>query len=230
MAAAGRHTEELNGVLVTWNDGRGFGFIRPDGGGADVFVHIAAFGRGAERPKDRDRVAFVIGPGRGGRQMAARARLISPAGSGVAVWIKRLRLRRRERRIALAAGLGLLMLWAVLLGEAPPELLGPYLGMGLVAMALYRADKGFARNNSWRVSEATLHATDLIFGIIGGLLAQGLYGHKTAKPGFVAITGVIVVGHVALLLAVGSGVPRPQDLQHLGLLVEHLFDAVAPGP
>ncbi len=97
-------------------------------------------------------------------------------------------------------------------------------------MIFYRADKGHARRNSWRVSETTLHATDLVFGIIGGLLAQGLYGHKTAKKSFVAITGVIAAGHVALLLAAGSGVPRPQDLAHMEALILHLFDDDVPGP
>lgn len=37
------------GVLVDWNDERGFGFITPSAGGSRVFVHVSGFPRG-QRP------------------------------------------------------------------------------------------------------------------------------------------------------------------------------------
>jgi len=66
-----------------------------------------------------------------------------------------------------------------------------------------------------------------VFGIIGGLLAQGVYGHKTAKSGYVLITGVIAAGHAALLVAAGLGVPSPESLVNLAI---HMLESRDPGP
>ena len=52
---------------VKWFDSRkGFGFIQPDGGGPDVFVHISAVERsGLSGLNERQRVSFDIATERG---------------------------------------------------------------------------------------------------------------------------------------------------------------------
>ena len=52
---------------VKWFDSRkGFGFIQPDGGGPDVFVHISAVERsGLSGLNEGQRVSFDIGRERG---------------------------------------------------------------------------------------------------------------------------------------------------------------------
>lgn len=45
------------GILRTWHDDRGFGFIAPTQGGAELFVHISAFPRDGSRPLQGETVS-----------------------------------------------------------------------------------------------------------------------------------------------------------------------------
>ena len=49
----------MEGVIMRWLNAKGFGFIKPDGGGPDVFVHEDAV-LGDEMPGQGDRVRFDI--------------------------------------------------------------------------------------------------------------------------------------------------------------------------
>lgn len=51
---------QQHGKLCRWNDERGFGFIKPDAGGNDVFVHISAFPRNAEKPITGDSLTYDV--------------------------------------------------------------------------------------------------------------------------------------------------------------------------
>lgn len=61
-----------HGTLTRWNDDRGFGFITPAGGTADVFVHISAFPHDGVRPRVGELISFEIEKGPDGRQRAVR--------------------------------------------------------------------------------------------------------------------------------------------------------------
>jgi cold shock CspA family protein len=60
----------LSGILRSWNDERGFGFIAPTHGGAELFVHISALPRDGSRPVTGESVTYELGRGANGRPQA----------------------------------------------------------------------------------------------------------------------------------------------------------------
>ena len=65
-----------HGVVVGFKDDRGFGFIRPDDGGGDVFVHARDIAN-ADKLNQGQRVSFeIIMDDKRGKPRADRVRVI----------------------------------------------------------------------------------------------------------------------------------------------------------
>ena len=60
------------GTVKWFNAEKGYGFITPDGGGADLFVHYSEIqGNGYRELFEGQRVEFEVTPGRKGMQASA---------------------------------------------------------------------------------------------------------------------------------------------------------------
>ena len=65
------------GTVKWFNSTKGFGFIQPEGGGRDVFVHISAVERAGLRGlDDNQKVSFDLEKGRDGRESATNIELL----------------------------------------------------------------------------------------------------------------------------------------------------------
>ena len=65
-----------NGTVKWFNSTKGFGFIEPESGGKDVFVHISAVERaGLTGLADGQKITFDVEAGRDGRESASNIAL-----------------------------------------------------------------------------------------------------------------------------------------------------------
>jgi uncharacterized membrane protein YsdA (DUF1294 family)/cold shock CspA family protein len=206
-------TMRKTGELVQWNNKSGYGFVR-DEAGRDYYVHVSKMLNGA-RPRLGDRLSFEVAQGRKGRPSAIEIALDTPPPppplppqtlrAAIGPVIETEADRTLGLRTAAATMMTMLILLAISWGHAGLGVGLLYTLMGAGSALLYRFDKLYALQGRWRVSETNLHTVDLAFGIIGGLLAQEFYRHKTIKPRFVATTWGIALLHTLLLAAVALG-------------------------
>ena len=65
------------GTVKWYNPTKGYGFIAPDDGGKDVFVHISAVERaGLTGLNDNQKIAYELQSGRDGRSSASDLKLL----------------------------------------------------------------------------------------------------------------------------------------------------------
>jgi cold shock CspA family protein len=101
----------LTGTLRSWTDERGFGFIAPTHGGAELFVHISALPRDGTRPTVGEKLTYELGRGKNGQPQAVNVQR-EAIGQGPA----RARIRRpesKQNRSILTKVIGFVVLLAI---------------------------------------------------------------------------------------------------------------------
>lgn len=64
------------GTVKWFNTEKGYGFIQPDDGGDDIFVHVTAVQQaGLTTLKDNQPIEYELADGRGGRKSAAELKV-----------------------------------------------------------------------------------------------------------------------------------------------------------
>jgi cold shock protein len=72
-----RKTSMATGTVKFFNSTKGFGFITPEGGGKDAFVHVSALERaGIGSLNEGDKVSYDLESGRDGKMSAVNLKLI----------------------------------------------------------------------------------------------------------------------------------------------------------
>lgn len=188
------------GTLVAWKDDRGFGFIQPESGDKDVFIHVKAFQHVNYKPRIGDVVLYKTEIDDTGRIRATEAQV-----KGLKV-VKRKAKKDKQKQNSDEIGyfftliVCLPFVFSVYLAFDRQILLPlfVYTGMSLVSYFFYFIDKEKAKNKHWRIPETFLLLLDLFGGWPGGLAAQQIIRHKNKKPFFQVLFWLIVLLHFTL--------------------------------
>jgi uncharacterized membrane protein YsdA (DUF1294 family)/cold shock CspA family protein len=181
------------GKLINWKDDKGFGFISPNRGGKQVFVHIKSFVNRQRRPVGNEMLTYEIKTDPKGREQAEsvlfRGEQLPSTPSSL----------ERSVPFMVAGTFITIVTMLALMGKLPWVILAFYLTASVVTFVAYSIDKSAARNDQWRIQESTLHLFAVIGGWLGALAAQRLLHHKSKKQSFQIVFWATVTINCGLL-------------------------------
>lgn len=178
---------QQRGVIRTWKDDKGFGFITPDSGGGDIFFHVKEVVGRHTRPTEHMVVFFNVKRDEQQRLQAVNVHLDTESVLPVVVSLL---------TICIFFGiLGFFVITRIL----PPWIPLVYLAMSGITYVTYGNDKTKAVTGQRRVPESHLHLLEFFCGWPGALVAQSYFRHKNRKSSYQVVYWTLVLLNLLLL-------------------------------
>ena len=195
--------QSYEGIIKSWLNDKGFGFIQPNEGGKDIFIHIRDLKHENYQPIVGDKIIYKISSDKNGKLRASDA------------FIKGQRINNKEKPIKKTKTIQLNLLPRLILAIIPFILSGilikqhniytplfAYLFFSPLTFLFYAYDKSMALKDKWRISEATLHLLELVGGWPAALITQYTIRHKNKKQSFQITFWLIIILHLATLISI----------------------------
>ncbi len=186
------------GKITTWKDDQGFGFITPNGGGKDVFIHVKSITNSGKRPEGNELVSYQVNTDAKNRLSATEVHYVGDFKE------KPVTIGKSAYPVYFTLIFLTLMCLAVFLKTLPLFVLVIYSASSSLTFILYWSDKRAAENGTQRTPESTLQLLSLIGGWPGGLFAQRIFRHKSTKKSFQFVYWLSVFFNIAVLFVITS--------------------------
>ena len=182
------------GKIITWNDEKGFGFVKPLKDQAQIFIHISAFNDRKLRPDINQKVTYELSVDKQGRKSAIKIARTSD---------RKIKTKKgKNSAVSMIISITFLIIISciIFIKQASFLILYAYIIISLVSFLIYGWDKSAAKKNHWRTPENHLHFLSLIGGWPGALIAQNFFRHKSKKQPFRIIFWVTVMINISLFI------------------------------